>query len=89
MRFYNTSVFYLVFLGGNAAYMVSENTDCDKSKKIILCLDLQNVTFILLLFGYMFSAFLIVGFGLAVLSMGLYLPVIFFFFFIRYLGEVR
>lgn len=31
MRIYNTSVFYLVFLGGNAAYMVSENTDCDKS----------------------------------------------------------
>lgn len=41
----------------------------------------------LLLIGYLFSAFLIVGFGLAIISMGLYLPVILFLFLFKCLGK--
>lgn len=79
MKVYNQFVFYLLFTCGNIAYISSDSNDCDEH--------LNNVTFLLLLVGYLFSAFLIVGFGLAILSMGLYLPVILFLFVFKYIGN--
>ncbi|CAD8057441.1 unnamed protein product [Paramecium sonneborni] len=72
MKLYNQFIFYLIFTGGNVAYFQSDSNDCDDN--------LNNVTFVLLLIGYLFSAFLIIGFGLAVISMALYMPIILFLF---------
>ncbi|CAK67383.1 unnamed protein product (macronuclear) [Paramecium tetraurelia] len=72
MKVYNQFIFYLIFTGGNIAYFQSDSNDCDDS--------LNNVTFVLLLIGYLFSAFLIIGFGLAIISMALYMPIILFLF---------
>ncbi|CAD8131939.1 unnamed protein product [Paramecium octaurelia] len=72
MKVYNQFVYYMIFTGGNVAYFQSDSNDCDDN--------LNNVTFLLLLIGYLFSAFLIIGFGLAVISMAFYMPIILFLF---------
>ncbi|CAD8150398.1 unnamed protein product [Paramecium pentaurelia] len=72
MKVYNQFVYYLIFTGGNVAYFQSDSNDCDDN--------LNNITFVLLLIGYLFSAFLIIGFGLAIISMTLYMPIILFLF---------
>lgn len=51
-------------------------------------LGLNNVTFVLLLIGYLFSAFLIIGFGLAIISMALYMPIILFLFIFKTIGKI-
>ncbi|CAD8141181.1 unnamed protein product [Paramecium octaurelia] len=80
MKVYNQFIFYLIFTGGNIAYFQSDSNDCDDS--------LNNVTFVLLLIGYLFSAFLIIGFGLAIISMALYMPIILFLFIFKTLGKI-
>ncbi|CAD8058416.1 unnamed protein product [Paramecium sonneborni] len=80
MKVYNQFIFYLIFTGGNIAYFQSDSNDCDDS--------LNNVTFVLLLIGYLFSAFLIIGFGLAIISMALYMPIILFLFLFKSIGKI-
>ncbi|CAD8147174.1 unnamed protein product [Paramecium pentaurelia] len=80
MKVYNQFIFYLIFTGGNIAYFQSDSNDCDDS--------LNNVTFVLLLIGYLFSAFLIIGFGLAIISMALYMPIILFLFIFKTIGKI-
>lgn len=62
-------------MSGNILYLTSDSGQCDKN--------LEDVAFFMLLVGYIFSAFLLVSLGLTLLSMLLYMPIIFILWMIK------